>query len=51
MDHIHFEKIHPFVDGNGRMGRILMNWQRVKVGLQPLIIWASERQAYYAWFK
>lgn len=50
-DHIVYEKIHPFIDGNGRTGRILMNWQRVRVGLPILIIKASERQKYYEWFK
>lgn len=41
--HILFENIHPFVDGNGRMGRILLNWQRVKVGLPILVIWEEEK--------
>ena len=49
--HIEFEGIHPFVDGNGRVGRMLMNWQRVRAGLEPLLIKASERQNYYKWFK
>lgn len=48
--HIAFEKIHPFVDGNGRTGRMIMNHQRVTAGLQPLCILASERQDYYRWF-
>ena len=48
--HIEFEKIHPFVDGNGRIGRMLMNWMRVKSGLPILVIKASERQEYYKWF-
>lgn len=49
--HVEFEKIHPFVDGNGRVGRMLMNWQRKLAGLEPLCIKADERHAYYEWFK
>lgn len=49
--HIEFEKIHPFVDGNGRIGRMLLNWERLKVGLPVLIIKESERNGYYQWFK
>ena len=49
--HIAFQKIHPFIDGNGRTGRMIMNWQRVHFGLKPLCIKASERQDYYEWFK
>lgn len=48
--HIKFEKIHPFVDGNGRIGRILMNWWRTMVGLPILIIYAKDREDYYRWF-
>ena len=50
--HIRFEKIHPFVDGNGRTGRILMNWQRVKNNLPILIIREGyEQREYYKWFR
>jgi len=48
--HIEFENIHPFVDGNGRIGRILLNWQRVKFGLFILVIKEKEKQEYYKWF-
>ena len=50
--HIEFEKIHPFEDGNGRVGRILMNIQRINAGLPILIIRVGEeQQQYYKWFK
>jgi len=49
--HIMFELIHPFVDGNGRIGRLLMNWQNVKVLHRPLIvIRAEDRPVYLSWF-
>jgi len=49
--HIKYEEIHPFVDGNGRTGRLFLNWERLKVGMDLLIIKESERSDYYKWFK
>ena len=50
--HVEFEKIHPFEDGNGRTGRILMNLQRLRLGLPILIIHEGKEQfEYYKWFK
>lgn len=49
--HIEFEKIHPFVDGNGRTGRMILNWQMEHCGLEVLMIKAEERDKYYEWFK
>ena len=49
-DHILFESTHPFIDGNGRIGRILLNWQRIKAGLPILVIKEAEKQEYYNWF-
>lgn len=50
--HVRFEKIHPFEDGNGRIGRILMNIQRIKAKLPVLIIHEGKEQfEYYKWFK
>lgn len=49
--HVEFEKIHPFVDGNGRMGRMLLNWWRLMVGLPILVIYESTKLEYYKWFK
>ena len=36
--HIIFERIHPFNDGNGRTGRILMNYNLLKQGIAPVLI-------------
>lgn len=50
--HIKFEGIHPFEDGNGRIGRILMNLQRLMLELPILIIHEGDEQfEYYKWFK
>jgi len=49
--HVAFEEIHPFVDGNGRTGRILFNVMRFNTGYPIMIIKESERQDYYNWFK
>ncbi len=50
--HIRFEKIHPFVDGNGRTGRIIMNKQRMRIGLPIKIIHTGKEQMeYYRWFE
>lgn len=49
--HVRFEKIHPFVDGNGRTGRMLMWWHEQKLGREPTLIKFEERQKYYEWFK
>lgn len=49
--HIRFEHIHPFQDGNGRVGRILYNWHRLRLGLPIHVIKESGKQAYYDWFR
>lgn len=48
--HVEYEKIHPFIDGNGRTGRMFMNWQRLKQGEGLLTFRASERGEYYKLF-
>jgi len=50
--HVLFEKIHPFIDGNGRTGRMVYNWHRLKLGLPIHIIHEGKEQfKYYKWFK
>ena len=45
--HHWFEAIHPFVDGNGRTGRLILNNIRLLLGLPWLIVLFSERARYY----
>lgn len=45
--YVRFERIHPFQDGNGRIGRLLMFWQCLQSGIVPFIITEDLRLFYY----
>jgi Fic family protein len=44
--HFEFERIHPFLDGNGRAGRLLLNLLLVRLGYAPAIIFKRDRAKY-----
>jgi Fic family protein len=48
--HLDFETVHPFCDGNGRIGRALINYQLLRFGLPVIIIRDKEKAEYYKSF-
>jgi len=46
-DHYEFENIHPFFDGNGRVGRLIMLTQALARGYPPVLIQVEDRHKYY----
>ncbi len=48
--HLKFECIHPFIDGNGRTGRLLLNLELMKQGFLPINVKYADRKRYYDCF-
>lgn len=46
--HCDFVKIHPFIDGNGRTSRLLLNFELMKNGYPPIVIEKEQRPRYYS---
>ncbi|MSR84939.1 Fic family protein [Candidatus Uhrbacteria bacterium] len=49
--HLAFEYTHPFIDGNGRIGRVINNYQLIREGFVPINIKFIDRANYYTAFK
>lgn len=49
--HIEFERIHPFIDGNGRTGRLLINYELLKNNYAPIVILKEDRIKYFEYLR
>ncbi len=49
--HLEFESIYPFEDGNGRTGRLLINFELLKNNIPPIVIPKEERTTYFEFLR